>query len=176
MLLRHRRLSTDPDISHCRPGFIWTELLPAFMNLLPESDLILAVIVSATDEQLQTVSSIAKHKGGNNLRRHQAFYPCAYSRLPSGGSAAAIMGQWRLYFSVLPLIWSHTGTLLHSGLANVFNVCQETKATKRRGTAVCLLSPMQFVPVELTLFLSSLLLFPFSTIQVKTFEPVRLLI
>lgn len=98
-----------------------------------------------------------------------------YPRLPNRGSPAATMGQWRLTFQC-----SHWSGPIPAFYCTVvwqmyLTFVKRQKLQWEEGLWF-VFSPMQFVPVELALFLSSLLLFPFSTVQVKTFEPVRLLI
>lgn len=98
-----------------------------------------------------------------------------YSRLPNGGSPAATMGQWRLTLQCChgsgPIPAFYCTVVWQMYLTFV----KRQKLQWEEGLWLAF-SPMQFVPVELTLVLSSLSLFSFTTVQVKTFEPVRLLI
>lgn len=98
------------------------------------------------------------------------------TRLPNRGSPAATMGQWSCIFHCCH--WSGPRSALYCTVVwHMYLTSVKRQKLKWEEWLWFAFSPMQFVPVELTLFVffSSLLLFSFSTVLVKTFEPVRLL-
>lgn len=86
------------------------------------------------------------------------------------------MGQWSCIFHCCH--WSGPRSALYCTVVwHMYLTSVKRQKLKWEEWLWFAFSPMQFVPVELTLFVffSSLLLFSFSTVLVKTFEPVRLL-
>lgn len=61
LCLQGTNSSSDPETLRCRPSFIQLDLLPALISLLPESNLILAVVFPGLHASDKTTADCIQH-------------------------------------------------------------------------------------------------------------------